>query len=333
VTQQLVSVITPAFNAAAHLAATIESSLTQTYTNFEHLIVDDGSTDATGALAERFARADSRVRVFRIPNGGVSLARNVGIEHARGSMFALLDSDDMWMPHYLETAMSTLTSHPDAHVFTANAINVGGSFDGTPFWPASDTVRAISVEEMIAREDAVHVMSVFHRSVIDRIGGFDPTFRGNEDYQFWLRAAVAGCRFVADFTPRGYYRRRPDSISSDERQMLKGIMRVLREIQPRCPAGGVEVAAIAHQLRRFNRELMLAEAKRSVADGDSARAIEWLGHIPSADRGRALSAIMAVAGLWPPALTWTYRTKQMIGELQARVDRPSKTSDRAVEPT
>ena len=217
------------------------------------------------AIAERFAADDPRIRVLRTPNGGPSAARNRAIAAASGELFALLDSDDRWTSDFLERHVSTLAELPDLDVITSNAINVGGRFDGTPYWPPSDEIRSVGLLDMIVREDAVHILSVFRRSVVERTGGFDETFRGNEDYHFWLRAAAAGCRFAADLTPRGYYRRRPDSVSADERRMLAGIVRVFRDIRPHCPPDGPEVHAVDAQLRRFRREGLLADTGASPA--------------------------------------------------------------------
>lgn len=315
----LVSVITPAFNAEEHLAETIESCLAQTYGNFELLLVDDGSRDGTAAIAHRFASADRRIHVFCIPNGGAAAARNVAIARARGELFALLDSDDCWMPTYLEHQVGTLFRHPSVDVVSANAINRGGDFDGEPFWPASAELRPIDLLDMIVREDALHIFSVFRRIVVDRVGNFDPAFGGNEDYHFWLRAATAGCRFLADFTPRGYYRRRAGSVSADQRRMLVGIMRVLQQAKQWCPDGGPERKAIDAQLRRFTRELWVAEARECIAVGDSIRGVECLKRIPPVDRGRALSALVLLAGAWPPILSHSYRAKQTLRELRGRL--------------
>ena len=321
----LVSVITPAFNAAAHLAETIESCLAQTWRDFELLIVDDGSTDTTAALARRYAACDARVRVFSVPNRGSSAARNLAISHAQGSFFALLDSDDVWMPDYLQVQIATLNRHPTADVVTANAINYGGDRDGTSYWPSSNEVRPLTFGEMIAREDAVCIMSVFRRSVIERAGRFDERFRGNEDYQFWLRVAMAGCTFVADFTPRGYYRRRPDSVSSDERRMLSGIMTVLKEIRPFCSVDSAKVRAIDGQLKRFNRALQIAEARQCIAAGDPRAGVTFLKRISPADRGPVLSLALMVARVWPLLLSVGYRTKGAFRELRARLSRRGRS--------
>jgi glycosyltransferase involved in cell wall biosynthesis len=93
-----VSVITPAFNAAPYVRETLDSVLAQTFTDFEVIVVDDGSTDETAAIVDWYAQRDPRVRVVRQANRGIAAARNTAIAHARGRFLALLDSDDLWFP-------------------------------------------------------------------------------------------------------------------------------------------------------------------------------------------------------------------------------------------
>jgi glycosyltransferase involved in cell wall biosynthesis len=315
---QLVSVITPAYNAAAFLAQTIESCLAQTYPHLEMLIVDDGSTDDTAAIVQRYC-GDDRIRFFQTPNRGTSSARNVALSQARGSLIACLDSDDLWFPNYLERQLAILSTHPSADIVTANSINLGGHQNGQPFWPRSDTVRPISMLEIIVREDAVAIFSVFRRSVIDRIGLFNEAYRGNEDYEFWLRAAATGFRFLADFTPRSYYRRCPQSMSADERRMLVGIMTVLRSIQPHCVPDGPERQAVDAQLKRFHRQLLVVEARQCLTDGNPRGAIEYLERIPAADRGRALSTFLKMCRAWPTLLLHSYRMKRGVTHLRTQL--------------
>jgi glycosyltransferase involved in cell wall biosynthesis len=316
----LVSVVTPAFNAGRYLAETIESCLAQTHGNLELLIVDDGSTDDTQDIAERYARADSRIRVFHIANSGVAVARNVALEHARGAYVALLDSDDVWMPEFLERQLDTLSRYPAFDVVTSNAFNRGGPFHGEGLWPVSQEIRPISLIDMIVREEAVNIFSVFRRTVIERVEGFDQNFTGNEDYHFWLRAAVAGCRFVGDFTPRGYYRRRTDSASANQRRMLAGILNVFNNLRPQLPAGPA-LQALDAQVQRFTTELLMAEARECVAAGNPAGGVRFLERIPSRDRGAMLSILVALGGVWPSLLSRSYRMKRAFRELRLRFAR------------
>jgi glycosyltransferase involved in cell wall biosynthesis len=106
----LVSVMMPAFNAAAYIRSAIESVFAQTYADWELLIVDDGSTDATAAVAGEFT--DPRVRVFNKANGGESSARNVALDRAAGEFIAYLDADDLYLPDHLALTVGYLRDHP-----------------------------------------------------------------------------------------------------------------------------------------------------------------------------------------------------------------------------
>ena len=98
----LISVIIPVYKVEAYLAACVESVLAQTYQNFELILVDDGSPDNCPQMCDAFATRDSRIRVIHKENGGLSSARNAGIDIARGEYLAFLDSDDLWSPLFLE---------------------------------------------------------------------------------------------------------------------------------------------------------------------------------------------------------------------------------------
>ncbi len=102
----MVSIITPCYNGERFLAETIESVLGQTYTNWEMLVVDDGSTDGTARLASEYAVKDSRIQLLRQANAGTAAARNNGMRRARGRYIALLDADDVWDADFLERQLA-----------------------------------------------------------------------------------------------------------------------------------------------------------------------------------------------------------------------------------
>ncbi|MBK8993570.1 MAG: glycosyltransferase family 2 protein, partial [Gammaproteobacteria bacterium] len=107
--EDLVSVVIPAYNAAAFIERAVDSVLTQSYRSREVLVVNDGSTDRTG---EVLARYGSAIRVIDQPNGGLSSARNRGIREARGEFVALLDADDRWLPEKLERQVQAMVADP-----------------------------------------------------------------------------------------------------------------------------------------------------------------------------------------------------------------------------
>lgn len=106
--QPLISVVIPVHNGEGYLSPCLESLLAQTHTNWEAVVVDDGSTDGTAALCDRWAGRDSRIRVLHRPNGGVSRARNAGMEEVRGEYLAFVDGDDRVEPEYLSALLAAL---------------------------------------------------------------------------------------------------------------------------------------------------------------------------------------------------------------------------------
>jgi glycosyltransferase involved in cell wall biosynthesis len=272
-----VTVIMPAYNVEACIAEAIDSVIAQTYTAFELVIVDDGSTDGTLAIAKRYAAAHpSQIRVLTQPNRGVAGARNAALRVGQGAIFSLLDADDIWTPLYLAEQVRIFDTQPDVDIITGNAFNLGGPQDGRPTRPFPDRRPAPDLLEILADETAVFIMSSFRRSVVDRIGGFDENLRTNEDYEFWLRAAAAGCRFRRNPRPLGWYRRRAASLSADDLTMLRGIVRVYRKAATTFEPESAPAAIIARQIERFETERLKAETRAAIANGDTAGAAKFV---------------------------------------------------------
>jgi glycosyltransferase involved in cell wall biosynthesis len=275
-----VSVITPAYNVEAYLADAASTVLVQTFRDLELIIVDDGSTDRTPGIAEACRRRDpARVRVITQKNRGLSSARNAAMHEAKGAYFALLDSDDLWEPEFLASQMRVFAAHPDVDLVTGNGRNLGGRLDGRTVRPWPDRRPPITLANIIGDEEAVFVMTVFHRRVYETIGGFDEGLRTNEDYDYWIRAAAAGFRFARNPRPLAWYRRRDDSLSASDARMLAGILKVYERTRRLCPAGSAECRALDAQVARFERERCAAEARLALASGDSDRAARWLGEL------------------------------------------------------
>jgi glycosyltransferase involved in cell wall biosynthesis len=307
-----VTVITPAYNAARYLAETAGSVLGQTFSDFELVIVDDGSTDETLTEARRLAATDGRIRVVSTPNGGPASARNVALRAARGQFIALLDSDDLWCPHYLATQLGILAANPDASIVTANAINLGGgaNFDGKPFWPKTTGLERLTSLDLISREDSVCILSVMRRCVYETIGGFNPEFSGNEDYEFWLRAALGGLVILRNYEPLAVYRRHTGSLSSDEPRMIRGVLRVLRDIDTLLEEMPQERAALYRQVRRFTRELPRADLRASLQRSDPAAAARLLRALAAERGGWTLATFARFMTCWPQPLLWAYKLRR-----------------------
>ncbi len=184
-----VSAIIPTYNRRELVQRAIDSVLAQTRAVDEILVVDDGSTDGTAdALAARYG---DRVTVMRQANGGVSAARNAGMGAARGRYFALLDSDDLWMPEKTARQLAFLDAHPDFGMVLCDVERVDA--DGAPI----DEFRrreAIPVDGwalagVLGNPALVPASAMLRREVFDDIGGFDTALRTAEDLDFHLRVA------------------------------------------------------------------------------------------------------------------------------------------------
>ena len=305
----LVSILTPAYNAAPHLSETICSALSQTLRDFELLVVDDGSTDGTLELARQWERRDTRIRVYSRPNGGSAAARNVALRHARGSFLALLDSDDIWRPQFLAKQMEVFRRFPEADVVTGNVYNLGGLFDGLVLRTRDSSFRRVSLLEILEHENLLCILSIFRRRVAERIGAFDEGLCHNEDYHYWIRAALAGFVIVSNPEPLVYYRRRPDSKSTDEVGMLHGIVRVLKGIRPMCLDKPAELAAIDRQIRRFENEELFASGKAHLVRREFAAAARDFAALSDAKRDLRSRFIARMSCRLPRMLLWGYQTK------------------------
>ncbi|HVL68578.1 MAG TPA: glycosyltransferase family A protein [Vicinamibacterales bacterium] len=309
-----VSVIMPAYNVGPYIGAAIESVLAQTFTDYELIIVDDGSTDDTAAIATRFVEKDSRITLLRQENRGLAAARNTALRHARSELLALLDSDDLWAPEFLAAQIAVLTARPDVDIVTGNAWTLGSHEDGRPARPWPDPRPEPNLTTILGDELSVFIMSVFRRRVYDTIGGFDEMLRTNEDFDFWLRAAIAGFRFARNDQPLGYYRRRDDSLSASQVRMLRGALRVYYKQRPAVLYNADALRLLDDRVQQFEADLIAAEARDALDQQDFTSASRHLAALRER-RGGARVGLAGVLARWTPGLLW--RAYQMRRRRQA----------------
>lgn len=222
-----VSVIVPAFNAAATIAETLESLLAQTFRGWEAIVVDDGSTDATDGVVRTFTARDGRIRSVRRDNGGESAARNTGIANAGGEWLLFLDADDWIAPEHLERMTGAVDSSP-----TLDAVHCGYArvaADGTRVTERYEPPVG-DIFTTLARRAAfpVHACLVRKSIVID-VGLFDTSLRTSPDWDLWQRVARTGATFGAVREVLAFYRMSPHGASLDAHQLFTDGMRVLRQ--------------------------------------------------------------------------------------------------------
>jgi alpha-1,6-rhamnosyltransferase len=189
-TMPLVSVVVPVYNAAPFLREALDSVLAQHYAPYEAIVVDDGSTDESGAIAQSYPA----VRYVRQENQGPAAARNAGVAAARGELVAFADADDVQLPHRLSVQAGYLVDHPEVAATLGRQVWIT---------PPPGAVRDVVWGDL----DGIPAMTmVVRRHVLTEVGGFDPRLRGPEDTDLLIRMREGGHGFVV--VPEVVLRRR-----------------------------------------------------------------------------------------------------------------------------
>ncbi|MDA1016301.1 MAG: glycosyltransferase family A protein [Planctomycetota bacterium] len=232
-----VSVVIPTYNRAEQTTRALESVWNQTFSDYEIVVVDDGSTDNTAEVLQQF---EPRIRLIRQPNGGVSKARNHGVSASNGELIAFLDSDDEWLPNKLQQQVEFLDAHRSiGFVACLNTYDVEHGFtyensfsrDGLP------SVVTQFLDFLLAPFPRNMSRYVMRREALVKCGGFDESIRGAEDWELCLRLLQSG--FAFDFLDEALvvYQPGEDSLSADPEIMIQGEQliksRYLSQLQPR----------------------------------------------------------------------------------------------------
>lgn len=205
------SVIVPAYNAEKTILETIQSIQAQTFSDFELIVIDDGSTDRT---VERLNQIhDPRIKVFSYENGGLPVARNRGIQRATGEFISFIDADDLWKPDKLEAQLKALRDYPEAGVaYSWTAFideNSNFLYAWEPLYWQGDVYPKLLIRNFISSGSNILVRKQF----IQAAGEFDPQLKSVEDWDYYLRLAAL-CPFAVVPDYQILYRRSAQSMTS-----------------------------------------------------------------------------------------------------------------------
>jgi glycosyltransferase involved in cell wall biosynthesis len=214
----LVSIVLPAYNGAEYLPFSIESCLAQTHKNLELIIVDDGSTDETPAIINRFVDSDSRIRHFKNDvNLGLPESLNKGFEVSSGDFLTWTSADNVYNPNAIEYMVQQLCTFTGLGVVYCGMhhINESGALLAPPFG-----VSPMRPPTGLTRENMVLACFMYRREVMDAVGAYRPEYRYVEDYDFFIRACI---HFPAKFyfEPCYFYRWHSGSLTSAHSQKYK----------------------------------------------------------------------------------------------------------------
>jgi glycosyltransferase involved in cell wall biosynthesis len=188
-----ISIVMPVWNGEKFLAAAVDSLLAQTFTDFELLVIDDGSTDRTPEILRAYA--DPRLRVLRLDHAGIVLALNHGLAHARADWVARMDVDDLSEPRRLERQWQAVNRHPGA-VLCHSDVTLFGEASIMPGEARLPRSRSFMALRLCHQCPVTHSSVLFKKAAVLAVGGYVPEERHAEDYSLWGRLLEQG-EFIA----------------------------------------------------------------------------------------------------------------------------------------
>ncbi len=216
------------YNTDKYLDKCLSSIELQTYQNFECLVVNDGSTDNSQAIALRFTNRDMRFKLLNKTNGGLASARNHGMNNSSGGYIAFLDADDYWISTKLESQVKLLFNNP----WGKEVVLFGQCFveveDGERYLYLGKPYQNHPAELLASNSVSGSGSGVLMpRSALTKVGLFEESLRSFEDLEYWFRLAVSGYPFVYNETPEIVILKRKTSLSTDKRNMMKANIKTL----------------------------------------------------------------------------------------------------------
>jgi teichuronic acid biosynthesis glycosyltransferase TuaG len=222
---ELVSIITPTYNAEKFIRKTLESVQNQSYQNWEMILVDDASTDETVKIISDFAKTDNRIKLFQLPkNSGNGFARNVALEKATGKYIAYLDADDLWFPMKLEKQIQFLKENnlPFTFSFYDSIDEEGNNLNRRVEAPLNLTYHQLFFCNYVGNLTAIYDVDYFGKIVIEAT-------QKRQDWRLWLTILKQIKETKPVPEPLAFYRIRKDSISSSKFKLIKHNFGVYRD--------------------------------------------------------------------------------------------------------
>lgn len=266
------AVVIPVFR-AGFLGEALDSVFAQTCRADEVIVVDDGSPDR-GPLGDAVGRWGRRLRVIAQENTGAGAARNRGILASDADLIAFLDADDRWVPQHLEVQQHELAAHPACDVVYANAVYIGRTpLAGQRFMDVCPSRGDVTAAALLAQRCHIPLSTavVRRRALLDA-GLFDESLRRGQDFDLWLRMALAGTRFHRHAEVLMHHRIHDDNLSGPHRIRMERAAGVFRKALDRLPLSGAERTLAAAQLRRFEAAIAVERGKDLLTRGEVAAA-------------------------------------------------------------
>lgn len=266
--QSLISVVIPAYNAASTIARALDSVLSQRFTDFEILVVNDGSPD-TLELESVLNSYREHVVYHKQENRGAGAARNAGVNNARGQFLAFLDADDYWLPNYLESQLEVLQRSGAGAVY-CDALFVGSpALKDKTYMELAPSRSDVTPESLLAVDVGIITSGVIAaKQAVLAVGGFDETIRRGQDFDLWLRMAQKGFRFACHREVLLHYTVSDSGLSGDAVNQLRRRVDLLATIRRRGGLSASEQAALDQNMQECKVRLAVESGKSRLLNRD-----------------------------------------------------------------
>ncbi len=224
---KLVSIITPTFNSAKYIAETFQSVQNQTFQDWEWIIIDDGSSDETEIIVNSLKEKDNRIQFYKLEkNSGPAIARNTGIEKAKGNYMTFLDADDIWFPNFIENSITTINRTNVSFVFSSYR----RSNENLEFVYSDFIVPNKVTYTDILKTNSISCLTAFLD--IEKLGKkFMPIIRKRQDMGLWLKYLKEIPYAYGIQEPQAIYRIRENSLSRKKSDLIKYQWQFYREVE------------------------------------------------------------------------------------------------------
>lgn len=307
-----VSVIVTAYKAAPYIAEALDSILAQTFTDYEIIVVNDGSPD-TPELENALAPYLNRIIYIKQDNQGTGAARNTGIRAARGQFISILDGDDFWDPEYLEVQLGVIKQDPNIGVVYSNALEFGeGNYAGHYFMDLCPSEGEVTLENLLMERCNVMVSVTARREAVVAAGMFDEdrAMMGADDFDLWLRIVNQGRAIKYHRRSLVHHRNWSGQLSLQLVRFHQGIINVLRKAE-NMQLTPEQRAILKSRQVHYRAMLNLFEGKAALAQGDTAKARHYLTDANAFLKSHKISFVLLLLRVFP-WLFYTARVRKLV---------------------
>ncbi|HEX6047370.1 MAG TPA: glycosyltransferase [Pyrinomonadaceae bacterium] len=307
-----VTVVVPVYNSARYIAQALDSIQAQTFTDYEVIVVNDGSSDRD-ELEQILKSHPLPVIYISQENKGVSAARNAAIRIAKGEFYAQLDADDQWTPDYLDVQLGMLSNNPDAVLVYPNATIVSDGSEATlEFMKISPSEGDVNFESLVRQQCVVMTCVTARISAIRGAGMFDESLRSCEDFDLWLRIVKTGGKIIYHRRPLVLYRRHEGSLSSDRVWMVRNLLAVFEKCAANFELTPAEKKVLDEQITGNRAMLYLFEGKHQLKAGQTSAALDSFQKANEHLRTTKLASVIFLLRHAPRLVGWAFAMREHV---------------------